>query len=279
MSEKPIFKKTQNELTEEERIIVENSDPLYLMVYNNTIDQMYELTDEMKQFTIDYPYRSQDEIRDPRQIKVMAHYFNPVCNQDWIVTEYYDYQNGQHYFYGCARLFDDIGWEWGVLPSLEELKSIDLGPAFGHLRIEKDESVQVGDSLYDVMMAIDRDGLYDLGLMSRSLEDLDNLIDMKKQQFALLRNIVDDEMYDKVVNYLYKENAELSDVFDIDMYYYDRDNCFDEDKINEYYETHEFPGYDSLIDDMFNSSQDLDSIETLVQSFSITDDKDFGKEL
>ena len=48
MSEKPIFKKTQNELTEEERIIVENSDPLYLMVYNNTVDQMYELTDEMK---------------------------------------------------------------------------------------------------------------------------------------------------------------------------------------------------------------------------------------
>ena len=279
MSEKPIFKKTQNELTEEERIIVENSDPLYLMVYNNTIDQMYELTDEMKQFTIDYPYRSQDEIRDPRQIKVMAHYFNPAFNQDWIMTEYYDYQNDQHYFYGCARLFDDIGCEWGMMPSLEELKSIDMGPAFGHLRIEKDESVQVGDSLYDVMMAIDRDGLYDLGLMSRSLEDLDNLIDMKKQQFALLRNIVDDEMYDKVVNYLYKEGADLNDVFDIDMYYYDRDNCFDEDKINEYYETHEFPGYDSLIDDMFNSSQDPDSIEALVQSFSITDDKDFGKEL
>ncbi len=279
MSEKPIFKKTQNELTEEERIIVENSDPLYLMVYNNTVDQMFELTDEMKQFMDKYPYRSQDEIRDPRQIKVMAHYFNPAFNQDWIMTEYYDYQNGQHYFYGCARLFDDIGWEWGMMPSLEELKSIDMGPAFGHLRIEKDESVQVGDSLYDVMMAIDKDGLYDLGLMSRNLEDLDNLIDMKKQQFALLRNVVDDEMYDKVINYLYKENAELSDVFDIDMYYYDRDNCFDEEKINEYYETHEFPGYDSLIDDMFNSSQDPDSIEALVQSFSITDDKDFGKEL
>ena len=279
MSEKPIFKKTQNELTEEERILVENSDPLYLMVYNNTVDQMYELTDEMKQFTIDYPYRSQDEIRDPRQIKVMAHYFNPAFNQDWIMTEYYDYQNGQHYFYGCARLFDDIGWEWGMMPSLEELKSINLGPAFGHLRIEKDESVQVGDSLYDVMMAIDRDGLYDLGLMERSLEDLDRLIDFEKQKFALLRNIVDDEMYDKVVNYLYKENAELSDVFDIDMYYYDRDNCFDEEKINEYYETHEFPGYDSLIDDMFDSSQDPDSIEALVQSFSLTDDKDFGKEL
>lgn len=279
MSEKPLFKKTQYELTEEERIIVENSDPLYLMVYNNTVDQMYELTPEMKQFMEKYPYRSQDEIRDPRQIKVMAHYFNPVCNQDWIMTEYYDYQNGQHYFYGCARLFDDIGWEWGMMPSLEELKSIDMGPAFGHLRIEKDESIQVGDSLYDVMMGIDKDGLYDLGLMSRNLEDLDNLIDMKKQQFALLRNVVDDEMYDKVVNYLYKENAELSDVFDIDMYYYDRDNCFDEEKINEYYETHEFPGYDSLIDDMFNSSQDPDSIEALVQSFSITDDKNFGKEL
>ncbi len=279
MSEKPIFKKTQNELTEEERILVENSDPLYLMVYNNTVDQMYELTDEMKQFTIDYPYQSQDEIRDPRQIKVMAHYFNPVCNQDWIFTEYYDFQNGQHYFYGCARLFDDIGWEWGIMPSLEELKSIDLGPMFGHLRIEKDMSVEVGESLYDVMMGIDKDGLYDLGLMERSLEDLDRAIDFEKQKFALLRNVIDDEMYDKVVNYLNEENATIDDVFDIDRYYYDRDNCFDEDKINDYYETHEFPGYDSMIDDMLDSSLDPDSIEALVQSFSMTDDKDFGKEL
>ena len=57
MSEKPLFKKTQYELTEEERIIVENSDPLYLMVYNNTVDQMYELTPEMKRFMEKYPYR------------------------------------------------------------------------------------------------------------------------------------------------------------------------------------------------------------------------------
>ena len=279
MSEKPIFKKTQNELTESERLIVENSDPLYLMVYNNTVDQMYELTDEMKQFTLDYPYRSQDEISDPRQIKVMAHYFNPVACQDWIMTEYYDYQNGQHYFYGCARLFDDIGWEWGMMPSLEELKSIDLGPAFGHLRIEKDESVQVGDSLYDVMMSIDKDGLYDLGLMERSLEDLDRLVDFEKQKFALLRNIVDEEMYDKVVNYLHKENVELSDVFDIDRYYYDRDNCFDEDKINDYYETHEFPGYDSLIDDMTAQDMGVKTSDDLIKDAVKTDVKDFGKEL
>ena len=118
MPEKQIWEKTQNELSESERIIVENSDSLYLAVYNNTVDQMYELTDDMKRFMKDYPYRSQDEIRDPKNIKVMAHYFNPVCGQDWIVTEYYDYQNGEHYFYGAARLFDDIGWEWGVLPSL-----------------------------------------------------------------------------------------------------------------------------------------------------------------
>ena len=58
MSEKPVFKKTQYELTEEERILVENSDPLYLAVYNNTVDQMYELSDEMKKFMNDYPYQS-----------------------------------------------------------------------------------------------------------------------------------------------------------------------------------------------------------------------------
>ena len=279
MSEKLIYQKTQNELTEQERIMVENSDVLYYAVYNNTVDQMYEITPEMQQFMDEYPYRSQDEITDPRQMKVMAHFFNPAACQDWIITEYYDYQNNQHYFYGCARLFDDIGWEWGVLPSLEELRSIDLGPMLGHLRIERDESVQVGDSLYDVMMAIDKDGLYDLGMMSRSLEDLDNLIDMKKQQFALLRNVVDDEMFDKVINYLNKENADLSDVFDVEMYKHDRDSCFDEEKINEYYKTHEFPGYDSMIEGMASMGSDEATFDDFMNDAVKTDSKDFGKEL
>ena len=100
------------------------------------------------------------------------------------------------------------------------------------------------------MMGIDQNGLYDLGLMERSLEDLDRIVDFEKQKFALLRNVVDEEMYDKVVNYLYKENVSIDDVFDIDRYYYDRDNCFDEEKIDEYYEIHEFPGYDALMDDL-----------------------------
>ena len=277
MSEKLIYQKTQNELTEQERIAVENSDVLYYAVYNNTVDQMYEITPEMQQFMDEYPYRSQDEIRDPRQMKVMAHFFNPAACQDWIFTEYYDYQEGQHYFYGCARLFDDIGWEWGMMPSLEELSSIDLGPMLGHLRIERDESVSVGDSLYDVMMSIDKDGLYDLGMMERNLEDLDRVIDFQKQKFALLRNVVDDETYDKVVNYLYKENLDIDDVFDIDRYYYDRDNCFDQDKIDDYYETHEFPGYDSLIEDML--SQEQEPMQEFSNAVSKENDMDFGKEL
>ena len=279
MSEKLIYQKTQNELTEQERIMVENSDVLYYAVYNNTVDQMYEITPEIQQFMDEFPYRSQDEIRDPRQIKVMAHFFNPAACQDWIFTEYYDYQEGQHYFYGCARLFEDIGWEWGMMPSLEELKSIDLGPMLGHLRIEKDESVSVGDSLYDVMMAIDKDGLYDLGMLERNLEDLDRLIDFQKQKFALLRNIVDDETYDKVVNYLYKENLDIDDVFDIDRYYYDRDNCFDQEKIDDYYETHEFPGYDSMLNDMMNPGNENQKMEDFAKDLGKGNDMDFGKEL
>ena len=279
MSEKPLFKKTQYELTEEERIIVENSDPLYLMIYNNTVDQMYELTPEMKQFMEKYPYRSQDEIRDPRQIKVMAHFFNPVACQDWIFTEHYDQQTGRNYFYGCARLFDDIGWDWGVMPSLEELKRIDLGPAFGHLRIERDMSVEVGDSLYNVLMGIDQNGLYDLGLMSRNLEDPDLVSDFEKQKFALLRNVVDDEMFDKVVCYLNRENATIDDVFDIDSYYYDRDNCFDEEKINEYFETHEFPGYDALLDDLASDGPITDSAKEAIKTMAKGNSMDFGKEM
>ena len=278
MADKQLWQKTQDELTDSERIIVENNDSLYLTVYNNTVDQMYELTPEMIQFTKDYPYRSQDEIRDPRKIKVMAHYFNPVCNQDWIITEYYDYQNGEHYFYGCARLFDDIGWEWGILPSLEELKSIDLGPATGHLRIEKDNTVEVGDSLYDVMMGIDLDGLYDLGLMERKLDDLDNLIDIEKQKFALLRNVVDEETYDKVINYLYQEGKRIDDVFDIDRYYYDRDNCFDSDTIEEYYTTHEYKGLYSITDDS-RMSADSKEAKEFFQSLIKDMGDDFGMDM
>ncbi|MBR3252098.1 MAG: hypothetical protein IKF80_10355 [Erysipelotrichaceae bacterium] len=278
MPEKQIWEKTQNELSESERLIVENSDSLYLAVYNNTVDQMYELTDDMKRFMKDYPYRSQDEIRDPKNIKVMAHYFNPVCGQDWIVTEYYDYQNDEHYFYGAARLFDDIGWEWGVLPSLEELKSIDLGPMTGHLRIERDLSVEPYDNLYDVMMSIDENGLYDLGLMERKLDDIDNLIDIEKQKFALLKNIVDEETYNKVINYLCREEKLLDDVFDVDRYYYDRDKCFDEETINEYYETHEYNGLDYVREDIEMNVQDEREKE-FFRSLIKDDGKDFGKEM
>ena len=261
MADKQLWQKTQDELTDSERIIVENNDSLYLTVYNNTVDQMYELTPEMKQFTIDHPYGSQDNITDPKNKKVMAHYFNPICNQDWIITEYYDYQNGEHYFYGCARLFDDIGWEWGVLPSLEELKSIDLGPAFGHLRIEKDNSVEPGDSLYDVMMGIDKDGLYDLGLMERKLDDPGYIDDIDKQKFALLRNIVDEETYGKVINYLCKENKKIDEIFDIYRYDYDRDNCFDSEIIEEYYATHEYKGLYSFVTDNDTSKDALENKE------------------
>ena len=278
MPEKQIWEKTQNELTDSERLIVENSDSLYLAVYNNTVDQMYELTDDMKRFMDDYPYRSQDEIRDPSKIKVMAHFFNPACGQDWIVTEFYDYQNGEHFFYGAARLFDDIGWEWGVLPSLEELKSIDLGAAFGHLRIERDLSVDPYDNLYDVMMSIDSNGLYDLGLMERKLDDIDNLIDIEKQKFALLRNIVDEETYDRVINYLYQENKELDDVFDVDRYYYDRDNCFDQDIIDEYYRDHEYKGLYTIAS-VADMTPDAKEAKEFFESLLKDSGKDYGMDM
>jgi len=162
-----LFNKTQEELTEEERLVEEENNDVFLAVYNNTIDEMYEITDEIRQYMNDYPYGSQDGIKDPKQIKVMAHYFNPVCGRDWVITEFYSEIEGNHYFYGAARLFDDVGWEWGILPSLEELKSINLGPAFGYLRIEKDSSVKPGDTLYDTLMHIEPKGLSDLGFDTR----------------------------------------------------------------------------------------------------------------
>lgn len=170
-TEKQIWEKTQDELTPEEEIIVENDSKLYLKVYNNTVDKMFEITDEMNKFIEEHPYRSQVGIKDPKQIKVLAHFFNPACNMDWIATELFFKDDEQTVFYGCAKLFDDVGWEWGSLPSLEELKSTDLGEAVGHLRIEKDLSVHPGDSLYDVMMGIDKNGLYELGLMKREDEE------------------------------------------------------------------------------------------------------------
>ena len=278
MPEKQLWEKTQDELTEDERILVENNDNLYLSVYNNTVDRMFEITQEMKKFMADYPYRSQDEIRDPKEIKVMAHFFNPASEQDWIVTEYYDTQNGEHYFYGCARLFNDIGWEWGVLPSLEELKSINLGPAFGYLRLERDLSVNVGDSLYETMMGIDADGLYDLGLMEKPYEKDISLIDMEKMKLQAFRDMVDEETYYKCVHYMLQEKGTLEDFFDYDRYYYDREDSFDENFIDEYYETHEFPGIDQVFEEIVNEPSENKAIEN-VSPFGRIMEKDFGKEL
>lgn len=278
MPEKQLWEKTQDELNGDERILVENNDSLYLSVYNNTVDRMFEITPEMKKFMADYPYRSQDEIRDPRQIKVMAHYFNPAAEQDWIVTEYYDTQNGQHYFYGCARLFNDIGWEWGVLPSLEEMKSINLGPGFGYLRLERDLSVSPGDSLYETMMAIDHDGLYDLGLMERPYEQDISLIDLEKVKIQAFRNLVDEDTYYKCVHYMLKEKGTLEDFFDYDRYYYDKDDCFDENFIDEYYETHDYPGTEKVLEELIEEPIESKSIEN-VSDFGRILDKDFGKEL
>lgn len=278
MPEKQLWEKTQDELTEDERVLVENNDSLYLSVYNNTVDRMFEITPEMKKFMADYPYRSQDEIRDPREIKVMAHYFNPASEQDWIVTENYSYQNGEHYFYGCVRLFSDIGWEWGILPSLEEMKSVNLGPAFGYLRLERDLSVNVGDSLYETMMGIDTDGLYDLGLMEKPYEKDISLIDMEKTKLQAFRNMVDEETYYKCVHYMLKEKGTLEDFFDYDCYYYDREDSFDETFIDEYYETHEFPGIEQVFEEIVNDPIDSKQVEN-VSAFGRIMDKDFGKEL
>ena len=280
MSEKQLWEKVYGELTPEERNLVENNDNLYLTIYNNTVDRMYEITDEMKKFMIEYPYRSQDEIRDPKKIKVMAHYFNPAAEQDWIITENYDYQNGEHYFYGCARLFDDIGWEWGVLPSLEELKSIDLGPAYGHLRIEKDETVSVGDSLYEVMNAIDKDGLYDLGLMQRKFPVEMSLIDIEKAKGKVFHDLVDEETYYRCVNYMLEENGVLDDFFDFDKYYYDQGECFDRGFINNYYKTHEFPGIEAVCEKVVSMPEAETGNEyDMFKPFAKSKDFNFGKEM
>ena len=281
MPDKRIWEKTQDELSDAERVIVENDDALYLRVYNNTVDQMYEITDEMREFMDRYPYGSQDEIKDPKEIKVMAHFFNPVHEQDWIITENYDCQNNRHYFYGCAILDDKIGWEWGVLPSLEELKGINLGPRNAYLRIEKDRLVNVGDSLYDVLSRIDYEGLYDLGLLQREVKyetEAEQLVRIEKEKFSMLRDITDEETYDKTLYYLYKENKTIDDVFDVDRFYYDPEECFDQDVIDEYYQSHEYRDRVMFLDELIGMP-DIEETNEFIQSLSKDNGKDFGKEL
>ena len=51
------------------------------------------------------------------------------------------------------------------------------------------------------------------------------------------------------------------------------------EKINEYYETHEFPGYDSLIEGMVSMGSDEMTFDDFMNDVVKTDNKDFGKEL
>ena len=263
MSEKPIWDKTQDELSEYERFIVNGDDKLYLHVYNNTVDKMFEVTEEMQKFIDEHPGAYFDGEKDPRKIKVIAHYFNPVAGQDWIATELSYKDDSQTIFYGCTRLFDDIGWEWGDLPSLEEMKSINMGPQFGYIRLEKDSSVNVGDSLYDVLMAIDKDALSDLGFKDYQLEtdEIDDLIRIELEKFKLLKDLVDEETYEKAIYYLNKEGKEIDDIFDINKYQYDQELAFDKETIDEYFETHEFLGLEALVEEMLidHSSRKFDS--------------------
>ncbi len=280
MSEKQLWEKVFAELSPEERKLVENSDSLYLAIYNNTVDRMYEITPEMEQFMADYPYRSQEEIRDPKKIKVMARFFNPACRQDWIITENYDYHNGRHYFFGCARFYDDIGWEWGVLPSLEELRSINLGPAFGYLRIERDLTVNPGDSLYETMMAVDREGLYDLGLMQRDPTGKMDLVDIEREKLQTFRDLVDDDTYYRCVHYMLQEKGTVDDFFDYDRYISDHEEYFDEGFIDDYYETHDFPGIEEVCEEIVSvSDPETDSGNDMFKPFAKSKDFDFGKEM
>ena len=165
-----------------------------------------------------------------------------------------------------------------MMPSLEELKSINLGPAFGYLRLERDLSVNVGDSLYETMMGIDADGLYDLGLMEKPYEKDISLIDMEKMKLQAFRDMVDEETYYKCVHYMLQEKGTLEDFFDYDRYYYDREDSFDENFIDEYYETHEFPGIDQVFEEIVNEPSENKGIEN-VSPFGRIMEKDFGKEL
>ena len=174
-----INEKTLSELTDEERLIVESNDNLYLTVYNNTVDKMYEVTDEMRDYFEKYPYGSQDGIENPEDIKVLAKFFNPAGAGTWIATEFDGYDsNGDPLLYGCATL--GYGWEWGMLPTFSEMKSIDIAEA-GHLRIEKDRSVDVGDDLFFTLWrdgdlkAIDDLG-FDIEYHTSDDEEIDNYL-------------------------------------------------------------------------------------------------------
>ena len=143
---KPLEEKTFNELNKDERALVENNGELYLKIYNNTVDQMYVVTDEMREYFDKHPYGSQDGIKNPDDIEVLAKWFNPAGQGTWIATEFDGYDdNGDPYLYGCATLGYD--WEWGMLPTFSEMKSIVMEEA-GNLRIERDENVHPGDDLF-----------------------------------------------------------------------------------------------------------------------------------
>ena len=172
----PIQNKTFDELNDDERLAVENDDELYLSVYNNSVDKGYEITTEMKDFINKYPYGSQDGIKDAKNIKVLAKWFSPVGAGTWIATECDGFDsNGDPLLYGCCTL--GYGWEWGYLPLLSELKSMDLGAQFGHLRIERDRGVDVGDSLYKVLKSTDSTAFDDLNLQENNLTN-DQQIDI-----------------------------------------------------------------------------------------------------
>lgn len=159
----PIQNKTFDELNEVERGALEYDNSLYLKVYNNSVDKSYEPTPNDWEFLNSHPYGTNDGIKDSGQIKVWAHFFNPAGNQDWIATEFDYNEDGHLVVYGCVKLFDDIGWEWGSF-DLTELKDVHLGAEFGFLRIERDKGVNVGDSLYSVIKRVDTKALNDLNL-------------------------------------------------------------------------------------------------------------------
>ena len=280
IKEKPLWEKTQYELNEYERHIVDDDDELYLKIYNNTVDGMFTITPEMRKFMDSHPYGSQGDIEDPKDIHVIAHYFNPVCNQDWIATEVSYEGEGQTIFYGCVRLFDDIGWEWGDLPSLEELSKINMGPQFGYLRIEKDISVNVGDSLYDVLNAIDSDALYDLGFKHREYKnDEDDLLNIEKQKYELMKSVLDENTYNKAMYYLYATESDIDDIFDVDRFYYDQDNCFDEQVLDDYYKDHDYPDHDALVEAFLSADVGVSADIDLTNDIFKDNSMDFEKEM
>ena len=177
VSRKPIQEMTFDELNSDEKEAVYNDDSLYLTVYNNTVDKMYEVTDKMKDFFAKYPYASQDGINNPDDIKVLAKFFNPAGAGTWIATEFDGYDdNGDPIFYGCATL--GYEWEWGYLPTFSEMKSIDLGATTGHLRIERDKNVFLGQDLYFTLWQSGQTkAIVDLGFSTEYEKSIDQELD------------------------------------------------------------------------------------------------------